>query len=263
MTNTSVAKVALVTGGASGIGRASAEEMTKLGFRVTIADIDEPRAAAVAEKLVGASAVRVDVSDAGAMQGVADALVDSAGRIDALITSAGVVSATALLETSPEDWEHVMSVNVGGVFNACRAVLPAMLAQGSGAIVNVASVAGLVALPSRAAYCAAKGAVISLTRSIAIDYVDAGVRANCVCPGSIDTPWVERLLASSETPEQLLAEIVARQPMGRLGQPGEIAKAIAYLANDDAAFITGSALVIDGGLTSGLLRPNISARQVS
>lgn len=252
-------RVALVTGGASGIGRASAEEMTKIGFRVVIADIDGDGAAAVAQELPGASSVTVDVTDASAVQQVARDAVESVGRIDALIASAGVVSPTALLETSPEVWDYVMSVDVGGVFNACRAVLPVMIDQGGGAIVNVASVAGLVALPNRAAYCAAKGAVISLTKSIAIDYVDVGVRANCVCPGSVDTPWVERLLANSDEPQRLLAEIVARQPMGRLGTATEIAKAIAYLASDAAAFVTGSALVIDGGLTSGLTRATAQA----
>ena len=130
-------------------------------------------------------------------------------------------------------------------------MLPGMLAQGSGAIVNTASVAGLVGLRDRAAYCATKGAVISLTKQVAVQYAGTGVRCNCVCPGTVDSPWVGRLLDGAEDPEATLAALVARQPLGRLGRPDEVAKAALYLASDDAAFVTGSALVIDGGIVAG------------
>ena len=141
-------------------------------------------------------------------------------------------------------------MNVRGTFLCSRAVLPAMIERGGGVIVNVASAGSLVAIPTRAAYCASKGAVLALTRAMAIDHVEQGIRVNCVCPGSIDTPWVERLVEAADDPEAALADIVARQPMRRLGGADEVAKAIAYLASDDAAYATGSALVLDGGWTA-------------
>jgi NAD(P)-dependent dehydrogenase (short-subunit alcohol dehydrogenase family) len=126
-----------------------------------------------------------------------------------------------------------------------------MLEQGNGVIINTASVAGMVGLRDRAAYCASKGAVIAFTRAVAIQYAGTGIRCNAICPGTVDSPWVQRLLEQSDDPEQRRAELVARQPMGRLGQPAEIARAAVYLASDDAAFVTGSELVLDGGLTAG------------
>ena len=143
-----------------------------------------------------------------------------------------------------------MAVNVKSVFLGCKYAIPHMIAQGGGVIVNTASVAGMVGLVKRASYSASKGAVIALTRQVAIEYVEQGVRVNCLCPGTVDSPWVGRLLGQADDPGAARAALVARQPMGRLGTPEEVAAAALYLASDDAAFITGTGLVIDGGLTA-------------
>jgi NAD(P)-dependent dehydrogenase (short-subunit alcohol dehydrogenase family) len=140
---------------------------------------------------------------------------------------------------------------VRGVFLGTKAALPSMLAQGRGVIVNTASVAGMVGFRDRAAYCASKGAVIALTKQVAVQYASQGIRCNCVCPGTVDSPWVGRLMGGTDDPAATRAALVARQPLGRLGQPDEVAKAVVYLASDDAAFITGSELVIDGGIVAG------------
>ena len=145
----------------------------------------------------------------------------------------------------------MFSVNVRGVFLGTKHALPHMLSAGRGSIVNTASIAGLVGLRDRSAYCASKGAVIAFTRQVALQYAGTGVRCNCVCPGTVDSPWVGRLLDEAEDPAVARAALTARQPVGRLGTPEEIAKAVLYLASDDASFVTGSAMVIDGGLTAG------------
>ena len=177
--------------------------------------------------------------------------MDETGRLDVLCNNAGASSTTDALACSVEEWDRTFAVNARGVFLGTKHALPTMLAQGSGAIVNTASVAGLVGLKDRAAYCASKGAVIAFTRQVAVQYAGTGVRCNCVCPGTVDSPWVGRLLAAAENPTQARANLVARQPMGRLGDPAEIAAAALYLASDEAAFITGTELVIDGGLLAG------------
>jgi meso-butanediol dehydrogenase / (S,S)-butanediol dehydrogenase / diacetyl reductase len=158
------------------------------------------------------------------------------GDLDVLVNVAGVGSTTSAPETPLEVWENVFAVNARGTFLCCKHAIPGMVQRGGGVIVNIASVAGLVGLPNRAAYCASKGAVIALTRAMAIDHVGQGVRVNAVCPGTVDSPWLDALRA--------------RQPMGRLGTTEEIAQAVLYLASDAAAFITGTGLVIDGGLTA-------------
>lgn len=235
---------ALVTGAGSGIGRATARELDSRGYRVVAADLDVGAADACAAALRDAASVWLDVTDPA---GVARTVADE-GPFDVLVNSAGIGSTDTVPNTSNEVWAAVFAVNVTGVFNTCRAVMPGMVARGGGAIVNVASVAGLVGLPNRAAYCASKGAVVSLTRAMAIDHVSDRVRVNCVCPGTVDTPWVGRLLDAADDPAAARATLAARQPMGRLGTPEEIAGAIGYLA--EAEFVTGTALVIDGGLTA-------------
>ena len=168
-----------------------------------------------------------------------------------LCNNAGASSTSDPLSCTLEDWERTFAVNARGVFLGTRAALAVMLTAGRGAIVNTASIAGQVGLKDRAAYCASKGAVIAFTKAVAVQYAGTGVRANCVCPGTVDSPWVGRLLASADDPEAMRASLVARQPMGRLGTPREVAAAALYLASDDAAFITGAELVIDGGLLAG------------
>lgn len=229
--------VALVTGAASGIGRATALELAARGWEVVGLD----RAAGEGVDHVA------DVTDGDA---VARA-VAQIGRVDLLANVAGVGSTQNVIETPPEVWDAVFAVNVRGIFNTCRAVLPGMVQRGSGVVVNAASIAGLVGLRDRAAYCASKGAVIALTKAMAIDHVGDGIRVNCVCPGTVETPWVGRLIDGAPDPAATRAALIARQPMGRLGRAEEVAKAIAYLASDDAAFVTGTELVIDGGLVAG------------
>ena len=173
------------------------------------------------------------------------------GRIDVLCNNAGVSSVTGPVECTPEEWDHVFGVNVRSVFLGTKYAIPVMLAQGSGVIVNTASAAGLIGLPDRAAYCASKGAVIALTRQVAVQYATQNIRCNCVCPGTVDSPWIGRLLEGTDDPAGLREELIARQPLGRLGTPSEVADAVVYLASPSATFITGSALVIDGGITAG------------
>jgi NAD(P)-dependent dehydrogenase (short-subunit alcohol dehydrogenase family) len=230
---------ALVTGGGSGIGAAVARRLAADGFEVVVSDASLEAAGAVASEL-GAEALGLDVRDE---QQVAPAMAD----VDVLINVAGIGSTTNAPETPLEVWENVFAVNARGTFLCCKHAIPGMIARGGGSIVNVASVAALVGLRNRAAYSASKGAVVALTRALAIDHVGDGIRVNAVCPGTVDSPWVRRLVEESG---ESLDALRQRQPMGRLGTPDEIADSVAYLASDRAAFVTGSVLVIDGGLTA-------------
>jgi NAD(P)-dependent dehydrogenase (short-subunit alcohol dehydrogenase family) len=227
-------KRALVTGGGSGIGAAVARRLAADGAQVIVADLSPE---AVANEL-GAQAVVLDVRDE---EQVTPAMAD----LDVLVNAAGIGSTTNAPETPLEVWENVFAVNARGTFLCCKHAIPGMTARGGGAIVNIASVAGLIGLRNRAAYSATKGAVISLTRALAVDHVADGIRVNAVAPGTVDSPWVRRLV---EDVGESLDALRARQPMGRLGTPEEIADAVAYLAA--AEFVTGSILVIDGGLTA-------------
>jgi len=241
-------KVVVVTGAGSGIGRAMANAFSLEGARVVAADLNRATAEETAGGLENAFAARVDVSDVASVASlIADTQVHQ-GRLDILCNNAGIGSSKTVVDCEPDEWDRLFAVNVRGVYLGCKFAIPLMIAQGGGAIVNTASVAGLVGLPNRAAYCASKGAVVTLTKQIAVEYVRQGIRCNCICPGTVDTPWVERLLQESGNPQALRAELVARQPMGRLGNAPEVAQAALYVASDDAAFVTGTALVIDGGL---------------
>ena len=195
-------------------------------------------------------AFAVDVSRPDQVRAMIDQAIAAFGRIDILCNNAGIGSTTDVVECEPDEWDRVMTVNVKSVYLGCKYAIPHMLAQGSGVIVNTASVAGMVGLPKRASYSASKGAVIALTRQVAVEYVEQGIRVNCLCPGTVDSPWVGRLLQQADDPVAARQALVARQPLGRLGTPDEIAAAALYLVSDDAAFITGTGLVIDGGLTA-------------
>lgn len=227
-------KRALVTGAGSGIGAAVARRLAAEGAEVIVADLSPE---AVANEL-GAQAVVLDVRH--------EAEVEFAmGDLDVLVNCAGIGSTTNAPETPLDVWENVFAVNARGTFLCCKHAIPGMAARGGGSIVNIASVAGLIGLRNRAAYSASKGAVISLTRALAVDHVADGIRVNAVAPGTVDSPWVRRLV---EDVGESLDALRARQPMGRLGTPEEIADAVAYLAA--AEFVTGSVMVIDGGLTA-------------
>jgi 2-keto-3-deoxy-L-fuconate dehydrogenase len=221
-------KRALVTGAASGIGAAVAQRLVADGLDVVRADLRDP----------GAGGVILDVRDEAQ---VAPAMRD----LDVLVNVAGIGSTTNAPDTPLEVWDDVFAVNARGTFLCCKHAIPGMAARGGGSIVNVASIAALVGLRNRVAYSASKGAVVALTRALAVDHVDDGIRVNAVCPGTVDSPWVRRLV--DESGESLDA-LRARQPMGRLGTPEEIADAVAFLVS--AEFATGTILTIDGGLTA-------------
>ena len=235
----------IVTGAASGIGFEMARQFRDEGARVYAADLAPD---GVPEATTG---VCVDVTDAGSVSAALALAVRETGRLDVLCNNAGASSTTDPVSCTVGEWDRTFAVNARGVFLGTKYALPTMLAQGSGAIVNTASAAALVGLKDRAAYCASKGAVVAFSRQVAVQYATSGVRCNCVCPGTVDSPWVGRLLAAAPDPQGARASLVSRQPMGRLGDPAEIAKAALYLASDDAAFITGTELVIDGGLLAG------------
>ena len=233
---------ALVTGAGSGIGAATARALHAAGADVVLADLSGDRAHEVAAELGDGRglAIALDVRDEPAVR-------DAVRDLDVLVNVAGIGSTTTAPDTPLDVWEDVFAVNARGTFLCCKHAIPGMVGRGGGSIVNIASVAGLVGLRNRAAYCASKGAVISLTRALAVDHVGDGVRVNAVCPGTVDSPWVRRLV---EEVGESLDNLRARQPMGRLGTPEEIADAVVYLASDAAAFVTGTAFVIDGGLTA-------------
>jgi 2-keto-3-deoxy-L-fuconate dehydrogenase len=240
-------KRALVTGAGSGIGAAVARRLHAAGAEVVLADLRGEAAEEVAGGLgAGARAVALDVADEDAVRAAIEA-EERAGGLDVLANVAGIGSTTSAPDTPLEVWERVFAVNARGTFLCCKHAIPPMARRRRGAIVNMASVAGLVGLRNRAAYCASKGAVVALTRALAVDHVGDGVRVNAVCPGTVDSPWVRRLV--EEVGESMEA-LRARQPMGRLGTPDEVADAVLYLASDAAAFVTGAVLAIDGGLTA-------------
>jgi 2-keto-3-deoxy-L-fuconate dehydrogenase len=237
---------ALVTGGASGIGEHVSRVLTAAGTAVTIADLDRARSEALASELPGASAAVLDVTDEAAVNGS----LSRFARLDILVNSAGIGLVGDVQETSAPDFARLMRVNVEGTFLVIRAAMPLLLAS-RGSVVNIGSVAGLVGVKRRFAYCASKGAVVALTRQLAVDYAGR-VRVNCVCPGTVDTPFVEAYLEKfhKHEKEMVRAELAARQPIGRLGRPDEIAYLVLYLCSSEAEFVTGATPTIDGGWTA-------------
>ncbi len=238
-------KVVLITGAASGIGFEMAKQFRAEGAIVYGGDLNP---AGVPD---GTTGLALDVTDEGAIKAAIDRVIADQGRLDVLCNNAGLSSITSAIDCTADEWDRVFAVNARGVFLCTKYALPHMLAQGGGSIVNTASVAGMVGLKDRAAYCASKGAVIAFTKQVAIQYAGTGIRSNCICPGTVDSPWVARLLEQAADPIAARAELVGRQPIGRLGQSAEIATAALYLASDDAGYITGTELVIDGGIAAG------------
>lgn len=247
-------RVAVITGAGSGIGQAMALLFTREGARVLAADINGDAAESTARQIqaVGGTCqgMAVDASQPDQVRAMVERAASDYGAIDVLCNNAGIGSTTDVVECEPDEWDRVMTVNVRSVYLGCKYALPHMVRQGKGVIINTASVAGMVGVPKRASYCASKGAVIALTRQVAVDYVKQGIRVNCLCPGTVDSPWVERLLAQAEDRVAARQALEARQPMGRLGTPEEVAAAALFLASDEAAFITGTGLVLDGGWTA-------------
>jgi 2-keto-3-deoxy-L-fuconate dehydrogenase len=251
-------KVALVTGSGSGIGREIALLYAKQGASVIVGDIQAEASqhvvAEIEQQAGKAFALTLDIANEEQVQHAIAQIVQEHGRLDILVNNAGVSHVGNILETSLQDWERVMRVNTTGTFLCSKYAIKQMVEQDpqGGVLVNIASVAGMIAVDRRFPYGASKGAVISMTRSIAIDFVKQGIRANAICPGTVHTPFVEGFLARDfpDTKDEVRQQMHARQPIGRMGRPDEIASAALYLASDEAAFVTGSALVIDGGWTA-------------
>ena len=244
-------KSALVTGGGSGIGRAIAVRLADEGAQVTIlearADAAEDTALQIRKAGGDARAVVADVSNTESMR----AAFENVEKLDLLVNNAGISHVGNVLNTTPDDLDRVYSVNVKGVYHGLHFGVPKLLASGGGAIVNLASIVSKIALPDRFAYGMSKGAVLAMTLSVARDFVDRRIRCNCVCPARVHTPFVDGFLAKNYPgkEKEMFAKLSAAQPIGRMGQPEEIAALVAFLCSDDAAFITGSAYDIDGGAT--------------
>lgn len=246
-------KRALVTGAGSGIGRAIAVAFAAEGARVGIVDVDPSggeETLAEVRRLSGGFFFAADVSEAADAEAMVAAAVRELGGLDVLVNNAGVGVAAPLHETSLEDWQRVIDIDLTGVFLGCKYAIPAFLNQGHGNIINIASVAGLVGVANRAAYNAAKAGVVGLTKSIAADYSARGIRANAICPGTVDSPWIQKILASDPDAAATRRKMEQRQLLGRMGRPEEIARLAVYLASDESEFMTGSAVVIDGGMTA-------------
>jgi len=245
-----VAKVAVVTGGARGIGAATAIALADAGARIVIGDLEAEAGRATADA-VGGEFVRADISRAADVEALMNAAVDRFGGLDVLVNNAGVVLANSALETSEEEWDRILAINLKGAWLCARAAVPHMIRRGGGAIVNVASNAGLVGFPNAAAYCASKGGLAHLTKAMALDFAPFKVRVNAVCPGHTRTPMADSFVASQADPEAFLDDFVRLQhPLGRMAEPEEIAHCIRFLAGDDASFVTGAVLPADGGFTA-------------
>lgn len=244
-------KVAIITGGGSGIGRATALLFACEGARLAIVDRDAAAAHAVTAeiKTAGGDALALpgDVAIPETSATGARAVLDAWGRIDILMTAAGFSTGGTVLTTTPDEWNAVFAANVGGTWLWARAVIPEMQAQRRGSIVTVASQLALAGGRGNSAYIASKGAILSLTRTMALDFAADGIRVNAIAPGAIETPLLQRSFGRRPNPDLARAESRARHPVGRLGQPEEIAAAALYLASDDAGFTTGTTLAVDGG----------------
>ncbi|MFV0388075.1 MAG: SDR family NAD(P)-dependent oxidoreductase [Pyrinomonadaceae bacterium] len=245
-------RIALVTGAASGIGEAIAKRLSAAGAMVYIADKDEKNAMRVAVEIgENAHFLSLNVSDPENCKQVARKILSDKGRLDFLVNNAGIGHVGTLLETTEEDLERMFAVNVRGAFSLTKAFLPSMIANKNGVIVNLASIGGIVAIRDRLAYCTTKFAVVGFTKCVALDHALDGIRANAVCPGRVETPFVSRRLAEYPDPEKAYREMASTQALQRMGKPEEIAAAVHYLVSDEAAFVTGTALEIDGGWAAG------------
>jgi 2-keto-3-deoxy-L-fuconate dehydrogenase len=246
-------KVAVVTGAGSGIGEAIAKTLAEAGAFVYVCDIDKANAARVVEEIGAEKAgfLALNVAVIAECQSVAETVLTEKGQLDILVNNAGIGHVGKLLETSEEDLERLFAVNVRGMFSLTKAFLPSMVKRKYGVVLNLASIGGILAVRDRLAYCTTKFAVVGFTKCIALDYALEGIRANAICPGRVETPFVTARLAEYADPKQAYDEMSATQAIGRMGKPNEIAAAVLYLASDEAAFVTGTAFEIEGGWAAG------------
>lgn len=248
-------KVALITGAASGIGAATARLFAAEGARLALGDVNEAGLMAVVAEVQQsggeAFGLSANVSDERQVAGLVQAAVERFGRLDVLFANAGIGGRGGkVTELALEVYEQVMAVNLRGPFLCCKHAIPAIARAGGGAVVITASELALVGSPENPAYCAAKAGLIGMARAMALDHAEQGVRVNCVCPGATDTPMLRRGIENAPDPAEDEADMIRRMPLGRLGQAEEIARAVLFQASDDASFVTGTALVVDGGWTA-------------
>jgi 2-keto-3-deoxy-L-fuconate dehydrogenase len=248
-------KAALVTGAGSGIGEAIAHTLAAAGALVYVGDRDTVNGPRVAEAIRAgghrAEFVELDVTDEPAIARLAETINARHGALDILVNNAGIGHVGTVLTTNAEDMDRLYAVNVRGVFNTSKAFIGAMLTRKAGSIVNIASIGGVLGIRDRLAYVTTKTAVVGLTKAMAMDHAADGIRVNCVCPGRVETPFVKARLREYPDPDAAYREMAGTQAIGRMGKPEEIAAAVLYLASDEAAFVTGAPLLIDGGWSMG------------
>jgi len=252
-------KVSLITGAASGIGKATALVFAREGAKVMCADINAEGAEAVARQIADtggeAASIKVDVAVEAEVKEMVSQTVARWGRLDVLYNNAGIGYGMPVTHVTEEDWDRLMDINLKGVFFGCKHAIPEMLKNGGGSIVSTASDAGLVGTAMLSPYCASKGGVVLFTKSLAVEWGAMGIRVNCVCPGVIRTPILDPFLATAQaagaTAEEVWARMARVHPVGRVGEPEEVGRAVAFLASDEASFITGVALPVDGGFAAG------------
>lgn len=248
-------KTALVTGAGSGIGEAIALTLARAGGDLFVADIDSESGRRVVDQILfeggKASFEQLNVADDAACNSVAERVLAEFGKLDILINNAGIGHVGTLIDTAEADLDRLYAVNVRGMFSLTKAFLPSMIEHNYGVIINIASIGGVVAIKERLAYCTTKFGVVGFTKCIALDHALQGIRANAICPGRVETPFVKKRLAEYPDPQQAYDDMAATQALGRMGTPAEIAAAVLYLASDEAAFVTGTAFEIDGGFSVG------------
>ncbi len=246
-------KIAVITGAGAGIGRAAACLFAREGAKVVCADLNEETTRSVVAEIFAAGDeahfVHTNAADSDSVAALVAETAHRYGRVDVFYANAGIVPGGTVTECSEDEWDRAMAINARSVFLACKHVIPVMQAGGGGSIVCTSSVAGLVGVKNRAVYSASKMAVIGLVKSVALDYIQDGIRINAICPGTVDTPSLQGRLHAMGDYETALAQFIARQPMGRIGKADEIAALALYLASDESGYMTGTYLVIDGGLS--------------
>lgn len=247
-------KVCIITGGAKGIGEATARLFRQEGAQVAVVDIDEPKGMALVSELDesgdNAIFIKCDVSCSVEVKSMVEKVKDKFNRVDILVNSAGITDDATVVTTLEENWNRVIGVNLTGIYLCCKEVIPLMIEQGSGSVVNLASIASFIGLQNNAAYNASKGGVLMLTRNMAVDFASKNIRVNAVCPAMIMTPMLEDFIKLQPDPEAYVKGVEASTPLGRMGTSEEVAHAVLFFAADDCKFATGSALMVDGGYTA-------------